>query len=151
MAVVQEAGRAAGQLHAAEEGASTSAPAQQQRSRHAARDTGMQLAAASPAEIQRQREEYEAGKRRALEKVATEKQKRRWFGADSLCSPLQSPLHVRHTFQSAPRWSCLHLLADTALHCLTLAMGCLQQDPTWLCSDVCLSRQRMHGGLDGYK
>ena len=83
MAVVQVTGRE-GQPHAAEEGASTSAPdrSQQQRgSRRGARDTGMLLAAASPAEVQEKWEEYQAGKRRALEKVASEKQKRRWFGA----------------------------------------------------------------------
>lgn len=104
MAVVQEAGRGAGQLHAAEEGTSTSAPqplAQQQRSRHAARDTGMQLAAASPAEIAQQREEYEAGKRRALEKVATEKQKRRWFGARAVPPAVRNPSRMSPMLQGA--------------------------------------------------
>ena len=85
--MVQDMGRA-GQQHAGE-AASTSEPSAGRRG--GARDTGMRLAAASPEAVEERWSEYEAGKRRALEKIGTEKLKRRWFGAPSPPLPPSPP------------------------------------------------------------
>ena len=73
----QDTGRA-GQQHAGE-AASTSESSG--GSRRGARDTGVSLAAAPPEVLEERWAEYQAGKKRSLEKIGTEKLKRRWFGA----------------------------------------------------------------------
>ena len=74
----QDTGRA-GQQHAGE-AASTSEPSGGGGKR-GARDTGVSLAAAPPEVLEERWSEYQAGKKRSLEKIGTEKLKRRWFGA----------------------------------------------------------------------
>lgn len=157
MAVVQVADRA-GQPHAAEEGASTSAPdqAQQQQqrgSRRAARDTGMQLAAASPAEVREKREEYQAGKRRALEKVASEKQKRRWFGAHFILhAPSCSRSCVRLCRATSSHNACAALAALMDISTLVprlhkqIPKGCIRKIMCLLFSQDCIWRPHMHDG-----